>query len=152
MYRYFKKQEAGLRQTPQLGADAILRALSERLLKDYNLATAMEKLKWEGLVDIHEERIDGLSKMLEQLKELKTSLLETYTLDHILDSEKERLKHIGQKELESNKAEGSAAKPDLKKNRRNLFKEKNAALLQWVESESGSFVECHRQVDHRGGI
>jgi Ca-activated chloride channel family protein len=135
MYRYFKKQEAGLKQKPHLATDAILRALSKRLLKDYNLATAMEKLKWEGLVDIHEERVDGLAKMLEQLTELKTSLLQTYTLDHILDNEKEMLRRICQNGLESKKEERSVAKPDLKNNRLDRFKEKNAALLQWVESD-----------------
>ncbi|MGD8946436.1 MAG: VWA domain-containing protein, partial [Desulfobacterales bacterium] len=135
MFRYFKKQETESKQTQHLGTDVILRALSERLLKDFNLASAMEKLKWEGLVDLNEERIDGLSNMLEQLRELKTSLLQTYTLDHILESEKESLRRIFQSELESKEAQRSATKPDLENNRPDYHKGKVAELLHWVESD-----------------
>ena len=85
IYRYFKAVETYGEKTPELEADAILKALSERLMKDYNLSVALEKIKWEGLVDLEEERVDGLSKILEQIKETRAILLQTYTLEHILD-------------------------------------------------------------------
>ncbi|MBC8393724.1 MAG: hypothetical protein H8E17_14300 [Deltaproteobacteria bacterium] len=85
IYRYFKASEISRKKTPELEADAVLKALSERLMKDYNLSAALEKIKWEGLVDLEEERVDGLFKILEQITEARAILLQTYTLEHILD-------------------------------------------------------------------
>ncbi|UCF90604.1 MAG: VWA domain-containing protein [Desulfobacterales bacterium] len=133
IYRYSKLQETPVKRTPGMGADAILHALSERLLKNYSLATAMEKLKWEGLHDLNEERIDGLSKMLEQVRMLKTSLLQTYTLDHVLDGIKNTLSLMCKAERERLQAARPISQTELGSRRASGVPSKMEVFAQWVE-------------------
>ncbi|MBI4774037.1 MAG: hypothetical protein HY788_07645 [Deltaproteobacteria bacterium] len=84
VFRYFSPQPNSKKKASSLGADTLLKALSERLLRKYDLASAMDRLKWDGLLDIDEQRVDGLSKMLNQIEELRISLLETYGMDGVL--------------------------------------------------------------------
>lgn len=101
IYRYFKAGRKAKTKGLRLDRDSILKAISQRMLKDYNLATAMEKLKWEGLLDLQEERIDGLGRMLKQIRELKADLLKTYNLNHVLDKTKDYIRSVCEDELET---------------------------------------------------
>jgi len=83
VFRYFSPQSDS-KKASSIRADTLLKALSERLLRKYDLASAMDRLKWEGLIDIDEQRVDGLSKMLNQIEEFRNSLLETYSMDGVL--------------------------------------------------------------------
>jgi len=69
----------------RLNPDAVLKALSERMMKGYSLGAALEKIKWEGLVDLQEQRVDGLAKMLDRIKKFKNDLIAAHTFDHVLD-------------------------------------------------------------------
>jgi len=106
IYRY-SKSRGKAKKLLRLDTDSILKGISSRMLEDYNLSTAMERLKWEGLLDLHEEQIDGLARMLEQIKELKADLLKTYNFDHLLDKIKDAIKSICEKKLKSLKSERS---------------------------------------------
>jgi Ca-activated chloride channel family protein len=117
-----------------LDADAILKALSERMMANYDLTTAMEKLKWDGLVDLQEERIDGLDKMLEQIKELKNDLLNTYTLDHILDKIKDDLKLIFEEETSRLSLEKIKDDKEQKEKRLQIQNE-ISEVSHWLETE-----------------
>ena len=41
-------------------------------------------MKWEGLIDLNEERVDGLEKMLQQVEEFRNAILNHYNIDTLL--------------------------------------------------------------------
>ena len=85
IFRYFTPQSKPGKAAAAIQADSLLKALSERLLRNSDLASAMDRLKWDGLLDIDEQKVDGLSRMLKQIEELRAALLETYSLDGVLN-------------------------------------------------------------------
>ena len=91
-YRYLHSSRRVRSQNQKLDADAILKALSKSLLDNYNISTAIEKVKWEGLTDLNEERVDGLEKMLQQIEEFRSAILNNYNIDTLCDDIKVALK------------------------------------------------------------
>ena len=91
-YRYLHSSRRVHSQNQKLNADAILKALSKSLLDNYNISTAIEKVKWEGLTDLNEERVDGLEKMLQQIEEFRSAILNNYSIDTLCDDIKVALK------------------------------------------------------------
>src|SRR4030065_970230 len=91
-YRYLHSSRRVRSQNQKLDADAILKALSKSLLDNYNISTAIEKVKWEGLTDLNEERVDGLEKMLQQIEEFRSAILNNYSIDTLCDDIKVALK------------------------------------------------------------
>jgi hypothetical protein len=71
------------------------------MLKKYDLAAALEKVTWEGLDDVNEDPIDGLSKMLDRIRSFKNTLLDTYSLDHVMDTTRNAIHLICTEQLES---------------------------------------------------
>jgi uncharacterized protein with von Willebrand factor type A (vWA) domain len=84
-YRYARDPLGQRNRRPGLNPDSLLRALSRHLLEGYNLSTAMDKFKWDGLIDLDEERVHGLGSMLEQVRGFRANILKTWSLEGILD-------------------------------------------------------------------
>lgn len=97
IYKYLAVNEVNCPQRRGSVADSILKALADRLLDKYNLGTALERIKWEGLSDVLEDRVDGLSQMLERIQTLRSDLLNTYSFDQVLDGYRDKLRAMCEK-------------------------------------------------------
>lgn len=101
IYEYFYAQGITSRRAEKANADSILKAVSNHMMKKYDLATALEKVKWDGLDDLHEGRIDGLAKMLDRIRDFKSKLLNAYSLDHALDMLWNKISLVCSEQLEA---------------------------------------------------
>ncbi len=88
VYRYFRAED-GKKNKAGPDTDSLLKALSRKLTENYKLETAFEKIKWDGFLD-EEQRVDGLSRMLEQVRRFREGLLATYRIDRVLDQVRRR--------------------------------------------------------------
>ncbi len=110
-YRYVKSSGVDPAALRDPDADTLLKALAERLIRRYSPAEAMERLKWEGLLDPDTQRADGLAGILDQIAELRSHLLRTYTLTRILEGLRLRIEEFSESAAQATPASGPTVPP-----------------------------------------
>ncbi|MGZ6293775.1 MAG: VWA domain-containing protein [Candidatus Limnocylindrales bacterium] len=113
----------GTQRLPELDADEVLDALSEDLLAEGDLETALRRLYRRGLTrppDPDRPGMAGLRELLQRLADRRRELLERYQLGDVMADLREQLDEIVQAErrgLERRLAEAAeeGADPDLRR-------------------------------------
>jgi uncharacterized protein with von Willebrand factor type A (vWA) domain len=79
-------------------ADEVMEALSEELLADGDLRAALERLMQYGDQGRLDGRLEGLRKLMEQLRQAKQQQLQQHNLNNVMDDITKRLEEIIQTE------------------------------------------------------
>ncbi|MDE3073986.1 MAG: VWA domain-containing protein [Chloroflexota bacterium] len=98
LFRYSRWD--GSQQVFPFDADDIMRALSDDLLADGDLWSALERVMQWGLDGNNGERLEGLQQLLEKLRELKQEELNRYDMSSVMDQIKEKLEEVKRLERE----------------------------------------------------
>ncbi|MEJ7653055.1 MAG: VWA domain-containing protein, partial [Chloroflexia bacterium] len=113
--RYRYSQWDDTQQLDDLTADELLDALSDELIGDGDLLSALQRLyRWgdDGMLD---NRIEGLQDLLERLRQQRRQELASHDLGGVLDEIKERLRDIIETErqgIEDRLAREAGAQPN----------------------------------------
>jgi len=90
----------GSQQVFPFTADDIMDALSDDLLADGDMWNALEHIMQWGLDGQDGQRMEGLQKLLEQLRERRQQELNRYDMNSVFDEIKEKLDEVKQLERE----------------------------------------------------
>ncbi len=90
----------GTQEISLFTADDIMEALSDDLLADGDLWNALERIMQWGLDGQDGQRMEGLQKLLEQLRERRQQELNRYDMGSIFDEIKEKLEEVKRLERE----------------------------------------------------
>ena len=97
-YRYSRWD--GSQQIFDLDADELMDKLSDELLKDGDLMSALRELLRNGMQNREGQQLTGLRDLMEQLKNRRRQQLQQHNMDSVVDDLKERLEEILQAERE----------------------------------------------------
>ena len=97
-YRYSRWD--GSQQIFDLDANELMDKLSDELLKDGDLMSALRELQRNGLQNREGQQMTGLRDLMEQLKNRRPQQLQQHNMDSVVDDLKERLEEILQTELQ----------------------------------------------------
>ncbi len=95
-YRYSRWD--GSQQIFDLDANELMDKLSDELLKDGDLMSALRELLRNGLQNREGQQMTGLRDLMEQLKNRRRQQLQQHNMDSVVDDLKERLEEILQTE------------------------------------------------------
>ena len=95
-YRYSRWD--GSQQVFDLDADELMDKLSDELLKDGDLMSALRELLRNGMQNREGQQMTGLRDLMEQLKNRRRQQLHQHNMDSVVDDLKERLEEILQTE------------------------------------------------------
>lgn len=95
-YRYSRWD--GSQQIFDLDANELMDKLSDELLKDGDLMSALRELLRNGLQNREGQQMTGLRDLMEQLKNRRRQQLQQHNMDSVVDDLKERLAEILQTE------------------------------------------------------
>ena len=95
-YRYSRWD--GSQQVFDLDANELMDKLSDELLKDGDLMSALRELLRNGMQNREGQQLTGLRDLMEQLKNRRRQQLQQHNMDSVVDDLKERLDEILQTE------------------------------------------------------
>lgn len=95
-YRYSRWD--GSQQIFDLDANELMDKLSDELLKDGDLMSALRELLRNGMQNREGQQMTGLRDLMEQLKNRRRQQLQQHNMDSVVDDLKERLEEILQTE------------------------------------------------------
>ena len=95
-YRYSRWD--GSQQIFDLDANELMDKLSDELLKDGDLMSALRELLRNGVQNREGQQMTGLRDLMEQLKNRRRQQLQQHNMDSVVDDLKERLEEILQTE------------------------------------------------------
>ena len=95
-YRYSRWD--GSQQIFDLDANELMDKLSDELLKDGDLMSALRELLRNGMQNREGQQLTGLRDLMEQLKNRRRQQLQQHNMDSVVDDLKERLDEILQTE------------------------------------------------------
>ena len=95
-YRYSRWD--GSQQIFDLDANELMDKLSDELLKDGDLMSALRELLRNGIQNREGQQMTGLRDLMEQLKNRRRQQLQQHNMDSVVDDLKERLEEILQTE------------------------------------------------------
>jgi len=148
-YRYARWD--GRQRLSDLGADEILDALSDDLLAESDLATALRRLLERGMrrpSGAMGDDLRGLDELIEQLGEQRRELLERYGLGDVLGDIRDELKAIVDTErrgIERRLAE-SGGDPDLRRLAQEMAG-KRADRLDGLPEDPGQRIKALQDYD-----
>ncbi len=83
-----------------IGADDLMHAMADELMRDGDLMSALRRLFWEGVDRPDGERMPGLRELMNRLKQERQRQLARYDLGSILDDIRDRIEDIVRTERE----------------------------------------------------
>jgi uncharacterized protein with von Willebrand factor type A (vWA) domain len=83
-----------------VGADDLMKAMADELMRDGDLMSALRRLFWEGIERPDGERMPGLRELMNRLRQERQQQLGQYDLGSILDDIREQLRDVVETERE----------------------------------------------------
>ncbi|MBX3072213.1 MAG: VWA domain-containing protein [Thermomicrobiales bacterium] len=83
-----------------VGADDLMKAMADELMRDGDLMSALRRLFWEGIERPDGERMPGLRELMNRLRQERQRQLGQYDLGSILDDIREQLRDVVETERE----------------------------------------------------
>jgi uncharacterized protein with von Willebrand factor type A (vWA) domain len=84
----------GTQQIDPLSADDLMRAMSEELMRDGDLMSALRRLFWEGIERSDGDRTPGLRDLMNRLRQRRQEQLNRYDLGSVLEDIQKQLQDV----------------------------------------------------------
>jgi uncharacterized protein with von Willebrand factor type A (vWA) domain len=124
-------------------ADELMDALSDDLMSDGDISTALQRITRWGLSRDNEQQVPGIQSLLQRLRAQRQQELERYHLDSLMDDIKESLAEVVESErrgIERKRDEAGAAPAEMREMLESIVQRKQE-FLDALPDEPGASVE-----------